>query len=184
MYDFDKIIEGCKKNDRKAQKELYDVYAPVLYGICLRYGSDKAEADDILQDGFIKIFTKMGDFKNKGSFEGWMRRIVVNTAISYYYQKKKQQNKVNFEELDKYHQFNDFDLPDFSEEELMKVIRTLPDKYRIVFNMFAIEGYKYKEIEKILDIEIGTLKSQYSRARKMIIEKLEKISKKKLKVNI
>ena len=147
MIDQEKIIERCKRYDRKAQKELYDVYSPVLLGICIRYSKSKEEAEDILQDGFIKILTKINDFKGEGSFEGWMKRIIVNTAISHYHKNKKHNENYDIDEINETDiKGHSFESSDFTREELLKVIDSLPEGYRVVFNLYAIEGYKHKEI--------------------------------------
>ncbi len=182
MIDLPEIIKKCKAYDKKAQKELYDVFSPVLYGICLRYGNSKSEAEDILQEGFVKILTKINDFKDKGSFEGWMKRIMVNTAITHYHKNKKHNELYDIDtikETDSEHFV--FDDNDFTQEELMSVINNLPEGYRIIFNMYAIEGYKHKEIAEQLNISHNTSKSQYLRAKEKIRKSLEELSKEKIR---
>jgi len=180
MFNLEEIIEGCKKNNRKAQKQLYEKYAPVLMGICIRYANSTDEAHDILQDSFIKILRQIKQFENKGSFEGWMRRIVVNTAISNYRKNLKHYNQYNIDDVyTDSHSTSMFEA-DFTHDELLKIIHTLPDGYRLVFNLYAIEGYKHKEIAEMLNIDIATSKSQYSRAKKVLRKKMEEISKIKL----
>lgn len=174
------IIEGCIRNDRKMQKVLYDKFASKMFAVCLRYAKDRDDAADILQDGFLKVFTKIDQYSGDGSFEGWIRRVMVNTSITHYYQNKKfneQQNidEINETEIEDY----DFKEADFSNEELMGAVQTLPDSYRIVFNMFAIEGFKHKEIAETLNVEVSTIKTQYHRAKKMLQEKLKDLSKEK-----
>jgi len=181
MIDLRQIVKKCKAYDKKAQKELYDVYSPVLYGICLRYGKSEDEAEDILQEGFIKILTKINDYKEIGSFEGWMKKIIVNTAISHYHKNKKYNesydiDNINESETGSYVWGNE----DFTREELMSVIDNLPEGYRIIFNLYAIEGYKHKEIAEKLNISHNTSKSQYLRAKEKIREKLKAISKIKI----
>ena len=182
MIDLSEILERCKKYDRKAQKELYDVYSPVLFGICIRYAKTKHEAEDILQDGFIKILTKINDFNSAGSFEGWMRRIIVNTAISHYHKNKKHNDIYDIDEINETDiKGYTFDNKQFTSEELYSVINNLPEGYKVVFNLYAIEGYKHKEIAEILNINQNTSKSQYSRAKDKLREQLELISKIKVK---
>lgn len=185
MTDLEKIIERCKNYDRKAQKELYDVYSPILLGICIRYSKSRQEAEDILQDGFIKILTKINDFKGDGSFEGWMKRIVVNTAISHFHKNKKHNEIYDIDEINetdiKGHSFGS---SDFTKEELLNVINSLPEGYKVVFNLYAIEGYKHKEIADMLNINQNTSKSQYSRAKDKLRQKLESLSKIKAKNDI
>lgn len=182
MFTDDEIIEGCLKNDRKMQKALYDKYASKMFAVCLRYAKDRDEAGDILQDGFLKVFTKIDQFSREHSFEGWIRRVIVNTAITHYYQNKKFMTQQNIDEINETEiEFFDYKEADFSNEELMMVIQSIPDMYRVVFNMFAIEGYKHKEISDLLNIEVSTVKTQYHRARKMIQTKLEELMKEKNK---
>ncbi|GAB4281305.1 MAG: sigma-70 family RNA polymerase sigma factor [Marinilabiliales bacterium] len=179
MFSEEQIIEGCRKNDRKAQKVLYDRYASLFLGICLRYAQSRQEAEDILQDGFVKIFFRIKQFKGQGSFEGWMKRIIINTAISNYRSNLKHYYKQDIQEVpDSSHNINVPDC-DFTKEELLEVIQELSPGYRIVFNLFAIEGYKHKEIAKMLNIDITTSKSQYSRAKKILQKKLQLISAEK-----
>ena len=133
-------------------------------GLCLRYAKDSAEAEDILQDGFVKVFLNIHKYQPYGPFEGWMRRIFVNTAIEYY----RQRRKYLFSDIDIENEDFEYreDVVDrMAAEELMELMKELPDGYRMVFNMYAIEGYSHKEIADELNISIGTSKSQYSRAR-------------------
>lgn len=178
MFTDDEIIEGCLRNDRKMQKALYDKFAARMFAVCLRYANSKDDAADILQDGFLKVFSKIEQFSNEGSFEGWIRRVMVNTAITHYYQNKKYNEQQNIEEINET-EIETFDYKDseFSTEELTNVIQTLPNTYRVVFNMFAIEGFKHKEISETLGIDVSTIKTQYHRAKKMLQEKLNELSK-------
>jgi RNA polymerase sigma factor (sigma-70 family) len=181
MFNLEQIVEGCRKNDRKQQKALYDRYAPLFYSMCLRYAKDKAEADDVLQEGFVKIFTKIEQYSNENSFEGWMRRIILNTAINNYRQNLKHYyhddiaDNTQVETADRINQ----DV-DFTQEELMSVIQKLPERSKLVFNMYAIEGFKHKEIAEMLEIDVATSKSQYHRAKKSIQDKLYELSKIKI----
>ena len=178
MIDLSKIVEKCKTYNKKAQRELYDIYSPVLFGICLRYSNSKTDAEDILQEGFIKIFTKINNFSDKGSFEGWMKRIVVNTAISHYHKNKKHNEVYDIDEIKETQvETYKFDDIEFTREELFNTIERLPEGYKLIFNLYAIEGYKHKEIAKKLNISENTSKSQYSRAKNKIREMLEKLSK-------
>jgi len=178
MNRTEKIIERCKQNDSNAQKELYDIYAPVLFGVCLRYTAEHTEAQDVLQDGFIKILTKISDYTGIGSFEGWMKRIVINTAISLYHKNKKHNQTSDIAPLaETYLSESEVSENEYTAEELMSVINKLPTGYKAVFSMYAIEGYKHKEIAELLEIDINTSKSQYSRAKKMIQIRLEELSK-------
>ncbi|PLX01224.1 MAG: RNA polymerase subunit sigma-70 [Marinilabiliales bacterium] len=181
MLDEAQIIVRCKKNDKRAQKDLYDHYAPVLLGLAMRYVYDKAEAEDILQEAFLKIFIKIKQYSGKGSFEGWMKRIVINTAIGNFRKNNKHYHHhdivdINETEIENYVIYD----ADFTKEELYSVIRSLPEGYRMVFNLYAIEGYKHKEIAEMLSVDITTSKSQFSRARKLIQKKLFELSKEKV----
>lgn len=177
MQNPDKIIEGCRKMKKKSQKALYEIYSPVLYGMALRYSSDSSEADDILQDAFIKIFTNIKQYKGTGSFEGWIKKILVNSAIGYI-RKYKKQHFDDFNEINETRIKNfKIDESDFTKEELMTAINKLPEGFRLIFNLYAIEGYKHKEIAEMLNIKTGTSKSQYSRARKILQHKLLEMQK-------
>ena len=176
MFSEEQIIEGCLKNDRKAQKMLYDRYASLFLGICLRYAQSRSEAEDVLQDGFVKIFFRIKQYKGQGSFEGWMKRIIVNTAISNYRSNLKHYYKQDIQELPDYSLKMNIPDCDFTRDELLSIVQNLPTGYRMVFNLYAIEGYKHKEIARMLDIDITTSKSQYSRAKKIIQKKLETLS--------
>jgi RNA polymerase sigma-70 factor (ECF subfamily) len=172
------IIELCVRHDRKAQQILYDKYSRLLLGVCLRYATDKAEAEDILQDSFLKIFFNIKDYTGSGSFIGWLRKVAVNTAITHYHKNLKYRYHV---EIDEYVSVEtgvtSFEEDFFTSDELYKVLNELPSGYRMVFNLYAVEGYKHKEIAEILGIDTNTSKSQYSRAKSVIRDKLEKLGK-------
>ena len=146
-------------------------------GVCLRYAKNQAEAEDILQDGFVKVFSNMHKFQPYGSFEGWVRRIFVNTAIEYYRQRRRFMiNDIELENQD--FEFSDDVLDKMAAEEIIALIKDMPDGYRMVFNMYAIEGYSHKEIADELGISVGTSKSQYSRARSYLQKQMAEIEKK------
>lgn len=178
MFTEKEIIDGCLKNDRKMQKALYEKYASKLYALCMRYAKDRAEADDMLQEGFIKIFTKMEQFSQEHSFEGWIKRIVINTAITHYNQNLKHYYQEDIDEINETEiKKDEIYEAEYSQEELLHIIHGLADGYRMVFNLYAIEGYKHKEISEILGIDVATSKSQFHRAKKIIQERLEELSK-------
>jgi RNA polymerase sigma factor (sigma-70 family) len=178
MVDDFQIIEGCAKHDRNAQKMLYDRYSRFLLGICMRYAEDKAEAEDILQDSFLKIFFNIKDFTGSGSFAGWLRKITVNTAITHYHKNLKHRYHIDIEEYISVETGTEsFEESFFSAEDLYKVLNELPAGYRMVFNLYAVEGYKHREIADMLGIDTNTSKSQYSRARAVLREKLEELGK-------
>ena len=176
MHDEKEIIKGCCRNDRIAQRALYERYASILLGVCIRYSGRRDEAEDILQDGLIKIYFNIKDFAGKGSFINWMKKIMVNTAITHYHRNLKHHYHQDIEEI---REMNidgaGFGSADFTREELAKVIKDLPHGYRMVFNLYAVEGYKHREIAEILEIDENTSKSQYSRARKWLQERLIRI---------
>ncbi len=178
MVNDPEIIEGCVRHNRKAQQMLYDKYSRFLLGICLRYAEDKAEAEDILQDSFLKIFFSIKDFSGTGSFAGWLRKVAVNTAITHYHKNLKHRYHIEIEEYVSVETgTNSFEESLFSAEELYIVLNELPAGYRMVFNLYAVEGYKHKEIGEMLGIDTNTSKSQYSRAKAVLRGKLEKLRK-------
>jgi RNA polymerase sigma factor (sigma-70 family) len=178
MMSDQKIIELCAKHNRKAQQVLYDKYSRLLLGVCLRYASDKAEAEDILQDSFLKIFFSIGDFSGSGSFIGWLRKIAVNTAITHYHKNLKYRYHVEIEEYVSVETgVTSFEEDFYTSDELFRVLNELPTGYRMVFNLYAVEGYKHKEIAEMLGIDTNTSKSQYSRAKAVIRDKLENLAK-------
>ncbi len=173
MLSEDQIIKECIKKNRQAQKILYEKYASVMLGICMRYAANRADAEDILQDGFLKIFLNIRDYAERGSFEGWMKRIMINTAITYYHKNLKYNQQLDIDDVNESKiQPVEYETTEYTIEELQKVITELPDGYRMVFNMFAIEGYKHKDIAELLKIDVNTSKSQFSRARKLMQKKL------------
>jgi RNA polymerase sigma factor (sigma-70 family) len=182
MMSDQQIIEGCAKHDRKAQKVLYEKYSGFLLGVCLRYSVDKTEAEDILQESFLKIFFNINEFSGTGSFIGWLRKIAVNTAITHYHKNLKHRYMLDIDEYVSVETGTEgFEEDFYTAEELYRVLNELPAGYRMVFNLYAVEGYKHKEIAEMLGIDTNTSKSQYSRARSAIRDKLEKLGK--LKVN-
>jgi len=184
MLSENEIIEGCARHDRRAQQMLYDRYSRLLFGVCMRYASDRAEAEDILQESFLKIYFSIKEYSGTGSFTGWMRKIVVNTAITHYHRNLKHKHYVEIEEYVSVETgVSSFEEDFFTSDELFKVLNELPPGYRMVFNLYAIEGYKHKEIAEMLGIDINTSKSQYSRAKATLREKLEILRKLKEKYN-
>jgi RNA polymerase sigma factor (sigma-70 family) len=182
MMSDQQIIKGCAKHEKKAQQLLYEKYSRFLFAICLRYASDKAEAEDILQDSFLKIFFNIKDFSGTGSFVGWLRKVAVNTAITNYHKNLKYRYHVDIEEYVSVEAgVNSFEEDFFTSDELLKVLNELPTGYRMVFNLYAVEGYKHKEIGEMLGIDTNTSKSQYSRAKAVLRDKLEKLGKLKTK---
>ena len=172
------ILSGCIKGKPGAQRELYDKYARILLGICIRYAGSVEEAEDILQEGFVKIFLNIDHFKGEGSLMAWMRRIMINTAITAYHRTLKHRYHDDIGEIRETDMTEvSWDESDFTAEELKKVIQRMPEGYKMVFNLYAIEGYKHREIAEILEIDENTSKSQYSRARRWLQERLMKLKK-------
>ena len=167
------IIELCIKGDRASQKVLYDHLAPRMYPLCIRYIGDRDVAQDILQEGFITLFSRLKDYKGDGSFEGWARRIFVTTALMSL--RKKDALKMS-EELDVVRGMKaetTSQIQNIGYKELMALVMSLPTGFRTIFNMYAIEGYSHKEIADILGISEVTSRSQFSRARAMLQRKIK-----------
>jgi RNA polymerase sigma-70 factor (ECF subfamily) len=178
MLDEKEIIEGCCRNDRKAQKALYERYASILLGVCIRYSGRRDEAEDILQDGLIKVYFNINDFAGKGSFINWMKKIMINTAITHYHRNLKHHYHQDIEDVREVEiEGASLETAEFTREELFNIIKDLPHGYRLVFNLYAIEGYKHKEIADMLEIDVNTSKSQYSRAKSLIRRKLGLLGK-------
>ena len=162
------LIEGCKQHNPKAQKALYDTYARKMMSVCLRYGSNRETAKDLLQEGFIKVFSAIGSFEGSGSFEGWMRRIFVNTALEYLRKNDILKESVEIDNTEVLQEVDYSAIERISADELMELIAELPPGFRTVFNMFAIEGYSHREIAETLNINESTSRSQYTRAKRLL----------------
>jgi RNA polymerase sigma factor (sigma-70 family) len=160
------LITGCLAGDALCQRHLFDQYAGRLMTVCLRYAADQMDAEDLLMEAFVKVYRYLHQYKFEGSFEGWMRRIAVNTAL-----KKLQKKKVLFEEANPERVTEAVDANAYthlSEKEILDLVRRLPDGYRIIFNLFVIEGYSHEEIAGLLHIQPGTSRSQLVKARKLL----------------
>lgn len=166
------LIEGCIRGDRKMQYELYDRFSSKMYGVCLRYAANAEEAEDILQEGFIKVFRKISSYRGDGSFEGWIRRIFVNTAIEHFRKKSYLQPITEQEENSIEGKYVSV-LDSLAEKDIIRLVQQLSPGYRTVFNMYVVEGYTHKQIAEALNISEGTSKSQLSRA-KLILQDLVK----------
>lgn len=169
------LVEKCVDGDQRAQRALFEKYAPKMLGVCMRYAKNIEQAEDVLQDGFVKVFTKMVDFKGGGSLEGWIRRIMVNTSLDQIRKNAKFQDNISMDLMDYKIEFHSHILEGLIEEDLLNLINDMPVGYRTVFNLFAIEGYSHKEIAEELEISENTSKSQYSRARAYLQQKLEEL---------
>src|SRR5574343_394855 len=173
MDDATLIIE-CVNGNPRAQRLLFDKFARKMFSVCLRYAKNEEQAEDVLQDGFVKVFGKLKDFKSERSLEGWIRRIMVNKAVDQLRKNNKQLGDTNIDDVGYKIENNDFIEENMMAEDLMKMVQAMPDGYKVVFNMFAIEGYSHSEIADTLGISENTSKSQYSRARAYLRERLEK----------
>lgn len=169
----EQLVIKCLQKDTLAQKQLFDFYSKKMMGVCLRYAKDSEEAQDILQMGFIKVFEKLELYKHQGSLEGWIRRVIVNTALDNIRKNKKLMNNVDIDKVDyQLHNYDENVLDSLSARDLLRIIQEMPPGFRTVFNMFAIEGYSHKEIAEELNISVSTSKSQFSRARAYMKKKL------------
>lgn len=165
------IIDGCMAGKQRHQAALYEKYAPKMFAVCLRYASDYHSAEDILQDGFVKAFSYIVKYRGEGSFEGWLRRIFVNTAIEQY-----RKNIAMYPILDQQTEapyVDDRTAQSLDVSDMMKIVQELAPGYRAIFNLYAIEGYNHREIGEMLNISEGTSKSQLARARYLLQQKIE-----------
>jgi len=166
------LIEGCIKGDRRMQEELYSRFAPKMYAVCLRYAGNADDARDLLQEGFIKIYRNLHRFRAEGSFEGWIRRVFINTSIEQFRKKSARLTAVTEKEE------NDIEDPDITaleslaEKDILNIIQELSPGYRTVFNLYVVEGYSHKEIGEMLGISEGTSKSQLARAKSVLQKKI------------
>jgi len=165
------LLTLCKEGDRHACKQLFDMYSGKMMALCYRFARDRNEAQDILQEGFVRVFTKLHLFSGSGSFESWMKRVIINTALKY---REKNIVKYNHSEIDNLHVFDTGPsiIEELSKEEILKKIQELPDGYRTVFNLYVIEGYSHKDIGHLLNIGESTSRSQLVKARNLLQQKL------------
>jgi RNA polymerase sigma factor (sigma-70 family) len=175
-----KLIEGCLAGKRKAQSELYSRFAPLLYGICLRYASDRFEAQDMLQEGFIKVFSSLSSYESKGSFEGWMKRIIINNALNHIRNNTKQQLFLDYSEAqnipDNIVEVDESSPPP-DKQTMLRLIQELPEGYRMVFNLYVFEDYTHKEIAEVAGISENTSKTQLMRARNLLQKKISELQR-------
>jgi len=172
----EELIHGCIKEDKDSQQEIFRRYAGKMLSVCVRYTRHRMEAEDILQDSFIKVFDNLHKFKFKGSLEGWIRRIVINTALKNYDRKRFSHEQIGLEYTSE-HGAEPSIYGHMQREDLLRLIASLPEGYRLVFNLYAIEGYSHKEIAGMLGIGESTSRSQLVKARKMLQAQLEKMQK-------
>ncbi len=171
MDRLNNIIQGCLKGDRKCQEQLYGLFSTRMFGLCLQYADNYDDACDIMQEGFIKVFRKLDQYEGRGAFEGWVRRIMINTALERY-RSQLHLHPLTAREMISDDAANEEVLDKLSAEELIKLVRELPPRYRMVFNLYAIEGYQHKEIAGIMGITTGTSKSNLARARNILQRKI------------
>ncbi|MEO5910662.1 MAG: RNA polymerase sigma factor [Pelobium sp.] len=174
-YNLEEILKGCQAGERKYQELLYNTTSAKMLGICMRYAKDHFEAEDMMQTGFVKVFRKLNDFRGEGSFEGWMRRIMVHTSIEFYRKNLRTLNMVDIDETYDHEASTAFDMSSLNVKDLMRLIQNLSSGYRMVFNMYAVEGFSHKEIAEELGITEGASKSQLSRARAILREQVLKL---------
>jgi RNA polymerase sigma factor (sigma-70 family) len=177
------LIQGCINGERRMQEELYRRFAPKMYGVCLRYAGKSDEAEDILQEGFIKIFKKLSTFRGEGSFEGWVRRVFVNTSIEHFRRKIYLQPVTEKEEGTIEGKYLSV-LDSLAAKDIMKLVQEISPGYRTVFNLYVVEGYTHKEIGDMLGISEGTSKSQLSRAKVILQDMVKKFIEQKDKANL
>jgi RNA polymerase sigma-70 factor (ECF subfamily) len=166
----EELIRKCKKGNRAAQARLYKTYSAVLFGICLKYSRNKTEAEDNLHDSFMIIYDKIHQYRSRGSFEGWLKRVTINTVLQKY--RKQQPLSLVTESLESREDVNDSPVEDIPLSTLLKFVQELPNKYRLTFNMYVLDGYSHKEISKILGTSEGTSKSNLARARTILKDRI------------
>jgi RNA polymerase sigma-70 factor (ECF subfamily) len=172
--DEKELLRRCRKNDRAAQKALYDTYAPEMLGVCFRYTKSLDDAEDVLQEGFVKCFTGLDSFRGEGPFGGWLRRIMVTTALSYLRKHSRYRNQMDFSAPALHPVIEEAATPALQAEDLMEYVRKLPTGYQTVFNLVGIEGYAHEEVAQLLSISVQTSRSQYSRSRAQLIQWIQK----------
>lgn len=163
------LIKDCINNNSLAQKKLFDILSPTMFALCLRYAKNTEEAEDVLQEGFVKLFKNLKQFEGKGSFEGWAKRIFIHVSIEHYRKNQKDNVLSDFERVPEMH-IDSNTLSLLKAADLMSIIQKLPTGYRTVFNLFAVEGYSHEEIAETLNISINTSKSQLFKARQHLQE--------------
>jgi len=180
---------GCLKGKRKAQEELYNLYGSRMFGVCLRYTQNRMEAEDVLQEGFVKVFKNIQSFKNLGenSLGNWIKRIMVNTAINYLRDQKKHRYMLDVETTDNISEDSENDfftelISLVSHDEILEIVQKLPQGYRMVFNLFAIEGYSHAEVADMLQISVNTSKTQLFKARMNIVAEIRSIAESRINV--
>jgi RNA polymerase sigma factor (sigma-70 family) len=166
------LIKGSVAGDRRMQEELYKRFAPKMYAVCLRYANNPDDAQDLLQEGFIKVYRNLHRFRAEGSFEGWVRRVFVNTSIEHFRKKSTQLSSVSEKEENTIEDVDITALDSLAEQDIINIVQELSPGYRTVFNLYVVEGYSHKEIGELLGISEGTSKSQLARAKSILQKKV------------
>jgi RNA polymerase sigma-70 factor (ECF subfamily) len=179
--DHQKLVKDCLKGKLQAQRELYELFAKQMLGVCYRYTRSVKDAEDVLQEGFVKVFHNLAQFKNEGELGGWIRRIMVNSALNFLKRNRRYQQEMYFTQEYLHPVADDDPIIRIQAKELADLIRQLPHGYQVIFNLHAVEGYSHVEIGELLGINDGTSRSQYSRARNLLITWIENFSSDKKK---
>ena len=174
--DHQKLVKDCLKGKPQAQRELYEHFAEIMLGVCYRYTRSVRDAEDVLQEGFVKVFHHLKQYRQQGDLGAWIRRIMVNTALNYLKRHRKYQEEMFFTEEYMHPVVADDPAIRLQAKEIADLIRQLPQGYQVIFNLHAVEGYSHVEIGEMLGISDGTSRSQYSRARNLLITWIEKYS--------
>ena len=169
------LIKKAAKNHRDAQHTLYETHAPKMFSVCRYYVKDVHQAEDVMLNGFFKVFTQLKSFKSEGSFEGWIRRIMIRESISFL--RKKKRLEFSVEDIGVYEEADNYVNTELDVDEIQQLIDKLPEGYRMVFNMYAIEGYKHSEIAEMLNVAESTSKSQLFKARKLLQQQIKQLNK-------
>ena len=169
------LVAGCKKNESWARKKLYELYAPAMLGLCVRYTNDYDKAKDVLHEGFIRIFTKVNTYSGEGSLNGWMRRVFITTALEFLRSEKSWQYIDIVDQETTIEGFENSAVEKLSAEDVLKCISELPKGCQLVFNLFAVEGYSHAEIARMLNIKEGSSRSQFARAKQLLQDKIQKL---------
>ena len=176
QIDYHQLLKDCLKLKPEAQRRLYDHFAPSMLGVCFRYTKSMSDAEDVLQEGFVKVFKHLKQYKSDGELGSWIRKIMVNTALNYLKSNRKYQYDLSFDEMPLHLVSTDNPEVTLQTKELAELIRQLPTGFQTIFNLHAVEGYTHVEIASMLGISDGTSRSQYARARSLLIEWIEKFS--------
>ncbi len=171
----EQLVKGCLRGDRHSQRSLYEQYKVPMFRLCLRYAKDRHEAEDLLQEGFIKVFSDLHQFSHRGALGGWIRRVMVNVALQHIRKNKQLFTTIEIESIGDNHATDEIIFSELGAKNLTKMIQQLPPGYRTVFNMYVIEGYSHKEIADQLSISENTSKSQLSKAKASLRKRLEKV---------